>query len=94
MKTILSEVKSELKAQAKEIRELKSQRGPSNSGYVHGLLSSKWHYRHKHVAYCLMRGRCVSEIEQKVREGNELSEHLLNKYLERYPREEETLCAC
>ncbi len=45
-------VKNELKAQAKEIRELKRKRKDVMYGYVHGLGFASEDYRYKHVAYC------------------------------------------
>jgi len=92
MKTLITKNKSELKAQAQIIRNLKAKRKSSSNGYVSGLFTEQWHYRHKHVAYCIMRGRELAQIEQKVRPGNELSESLLEKYLKEYS--DEVVCAC
>jgi hypothetical protein len=41
-------------------------------------------YRHMHVFYCLERGRKYGEIEQKVHEGNELSEIFMNNLKLKY----------
>lgn len=43
-----------------------------------------WTYRHKHIVYCLARGRTIEQIELKVREGNERSNSLIEKYKEQY----------
>lgn len=45
-------IKKELKAQAKEIRGLKSKRKGIMYGYVPGLGFASEDYRYKHVAYC------------------------------------------
>lgn len=35
------------------------------------LNKKQWEYRHHHIAYCELRGRLISQIEPKVREGNQ-----------------------
>lgn len=45
-------IKNELKAQAKEIRELKSKRKIYIYGHVDGLEYASEKYREKHIAYC------------------------------------------
>jgi hypothetical protein len=52
------------------------------------LYKLKEDYRYKHICYCLARGRALSQIEQKVRKGNELSMNLLKSYLKRYELDE------
>ena len=46
--------------------------------------SESWEFRHRHVAYCLLRGRTIEQIERKVHEGNERSESLVEKYKDEY----------
>lgn len=69
MKTI-KELKAYLKKTAVEIREKKNQRKGSPYGRVAGLDSLRYEYRHYHVAYCLLRGRDISEIEPRHDEEN------------------------
>lgn len=92
MKLKLIQSKSELKAQSQLIRELKSKRKSSPNGYVSGLAYEQWQYRHKHIAYCLTRGRAMDEIENKVAPGNEPDADLINKYLKEYS--DEVVRAC
>lgn len=73
MKTI----KENLKNQAKELRELKSniRHGMqyNRSGvweYQIKLLEKKEQFRYEHIAYCMLRGREYEEIEQKTRPDN------------------------
>jgi hypothetical protein len=61
-------LKSELKVHASTIRELKAKRKESKYGYVSGLSREQEHYRFKHIAYCLLRGRTIEEIENKLRD--------------------------
>jgi hypothetical protein len=53
--------------------------------------SFSWDYRHMHIAYCLLRGRTMQQIENKNRENNEPNQSLIRKYMEQY--REETICA-
>jgi hypothetical protein len=79
-----TELKDMMKKEAKELREMKielkeAQRAgrPSN---MYGVQLAQWDYRHKHIAYCLLKGRQLNEIEQKNREGNEPNLDLVDKY--------------
>ena len=69
----MKKMKQELKELASEIRDTKPQRklvhftgkrtmGHHEAQYRVERLSSE--YRHKHIAYCLMRGRTMDQIEQ------------------------------
>jgi len=44
----------------------------------------KYHYRHMHLAYCLLRGKMMEQIENRVREGNEPNEKLIDTYVKKY----------
>ncbi len=50
----------------------------------YAVIDIKNEYRHKHIAYCLSKGRLYKEIENSVREGNEPSKFLVEKYLKEY----------
>ena len=80
----MKQLKQELKSLSAEIRSLKSNRKSLPNGYVPGLASAQWTYRHKHIAYCLLRGKTYEQIESKVREGNEPNQNLITKYIEQY----------
>ena len=66
-------MKAELKVLAQEIRQLKSKR-KEYKGFVPGLGSSQIEFRYKHIAYCMLRGRSLEQIENKLRDPN-LPEH-------------------
>lgn len=85
MKTKLLALKNDLKNIASEIRKQKSERCSANNGFVYGLAKNQRDFRIKHIAYCLVRGRKMEEIEGKVREDNKLSEwelSVINKMIE------------
>ncbi len=69
MKTQIQRMKQELKQLASQIRSLKAKRkernadGTPGSGYVHGLCEASSIYRHKHVAYCLLRGKKLEQCD-------------------------------
>ena len=79
------QIKEELKTESKQIRTLKNKfkEAQRNGEWgVSGLWTARWNWRHKHIAYCLLRGRKIEDIERKVREGNEPSQRLIDKYIE------------
>jgi hypothetical protein len=67
MKEQILKMKLELKELARLIREKKKQRKnkeiTGGTGQVPGLESARYSYRHKHVAYCLVRGRKIEECD-------------------------------
>ena len=58
------ELKEKLKTLAKEIKDMKGQRKQVPNGYVAGLDSARYRFRHHHIAYCMLRGRTRDEIER------------------------------
>jgi hypothetical protein len=81
MKSILRELKSELKTRAGLIRSNKilmsqSMREKSYdliAGLQNSLCGDSDSYRYLHIVYCLLRGRRLKQIESKNRPGNEPS---------------------
>ena len=84
----LQQLKVELKVLAKRIRQNKLalkeyQRQHYGNHGANGIILRKlqWEYRHKHIAYCLLRGRTIDEIEQKTRDDNKRNDELVAKRL-------------
>jgi len=92
--TKLYELREELKRMAIEIRKQKvedkeyQRRHNGNSFFFYRNLGKD--YRHMHIAYCLLRGRTMEQIESKNRENNKPNTYLINEYMEKY--REETIC--
>ena len=86
-------LKNELKQAAIKIRQLKNQRKSSPNGYVAGLDNLRFTTRHKHIAYCLLRGRTLEQIEPKYNEAP--NEKLIERYMEEHNEiKEKIVCAC
>ncbi len=87
---LFSELKSHLKQLANDIKAKKQKRKGSPGGYVPGLQSDRYEYRHHHIAYCQLRGRTREEIE-KPAEDNKPSDHYIDKIMEEttFPIKEE-----
>jgi hypothetical protein len=62
-KEMISQIKEEQKEMAKDIRKKKSQRKQHEYGWVPGLFEMRRDYRHRHIAYCLLRGTPYERIE-------------------------------
>jgi hypothetical protein len=69
MKIQLTKMKADLKLLATEIRTLKSKR-KELKGYVPGLEDAQFKFRANHIAYCMLRGRTLEQIEPKLRDPN------------------------
>lgn len=63
MKELLANLKTDLKALAVDIRNLKKTRKQCSNGYVPGLFERQHDFRVKHVFRCLIRGRTLEQIE-------------------------------
>jgi len=92
----LKQMKEELKALAKNIsltraavKEFQRSRGVSNfPPDSKPLWKSVPEFRHKHIAYCLARGRSYEQIESKVHEGNEPKWDIINALLKKVQDEQ------
>ena len=91
-----TELKQHIKGLAKEIKEKKGLRKESDYGYVAGLDRLRYEARHHHIAYCLLRGRSMSEIEKSCRQDNSPNGAYVNQIkMSIEPREvanEEAVC--
>ena len=53
------------------------------------LLKDAYDFRHKHIAYCMLRGRKYEEIERTTREDNKANMKLVTKLMEEIKNENE-----
>ena len=77
-------LKEDQKALAKEIRLKKQSRKSMPSGYVPHLWYDTWTYRHRHIAYCIMRGKTIEEIEPNTRPDNLPSDGLVETIIKQF----------
>lgn len=66
------------------IRGCKALRKSKPNGYVIGLEELQIEIRHRHIAYCLLRGRTIEQIEKNPEFPH--SESLVNRFKEQYER--------
>jgi len=89
-------LKKELKIKAAEIRKTKIQikelqKSRDYAGKLqYSLLHLKRDYRHKHIAYSMLRGRTYEQIEPKCHENNkpnmDFVKEIMDEYSENYVR--------
>lgn len=84
MKQEILKLKLELKNLAKTIRIQKNKRKSAENGLVPGLLEQRSYYRHRHVLYCLARGKKLEQIDS----GKGLNMEYINFQLEAMQSEE------
>ena len=85
-------LKLELKQAALELRatkaDIKATQKEHGSGAActqqYTILKMKRSYRHKHIAYSMMRGKTYEQIEPKCREGNEPDHKLIQEIIDAY----------
>lgn len=87
----IRELKEELKKIAVQIRKLKKEvkAYQKEHGGCHPfkqhveLKAMQRNFRYSHIAYCLLRGRTIEQIE-KPKEGNEINMTYVNQVIEKY----------
>jgi len=77
---------------AEDIRVKKSQRKGAPHGVVPGLNRDRYEARHHHIAYCLLRGRTIDEIE-KPADDNTHSEYYVEQIMKSvtFPEKKEVI---
>lgn len=96
----IRELKFKLKDMALKIREYKALYKDCQRGNKKNEDLWKWtreqgdfsNYRYYHVAYCLLRGRKYEQIENKVRNGNEIVWSRVESIIQNYREVEEIQC--
>ncbi len=81
-------LKFELKLEAQKLRKIKTdiktkQRAGQYAGHEQSeLLTLKWNYRHRFIAYCMMRGREYKQIERtcRVEPNHDWVKEIINEY--------------
>jgi hypothetical protein len=98
MNTSIKAMKSELKTEAVGIRTAKSEFKDCQRKNPYGAYKAQWakeekqqDFRHKHIAYCLLRGTPYEKIENP-REGNDPNWDAIEKFRKEYSHAEETVC--
>ena len=92
-------IKEMLKSEAKELRVLKDEiksamRDGSictapNWNFQSKLETLRYDWRHKHIAYCLIKGRSIEEIEPYCSKDNPRNDNLIEKYRKEFEGENE-----
>lgn len=88
------EIKTMLKSEAKELRTLKftcreAQRNHTFDWQLdRKLRKTRNEWRHKHIAFCLLKGRTIDEIEQYCSEDNKRDDALIEKYKKEFDDEQ------
>jgi len=93
----IREMKEDLKSLANKIRNGKSARKPKNRNESNifdydRLYGYRYDYRHMHIAYCLMKGRKMEEIENPS-PSNLPNDLTIDRYIKEYTYEED-VCSC
>ena len=84
----IHKIKEEQKQLALIIRKKKSQRKELPNGYVPGLVQMRVKYRHRHIAYCIMRGTPYEKIEQPS-ENNRPNMNIVKSIIEEWSSQKE-----
>jgi hypothetical protein len=83
-------VKEELKKMAEKLRQIRidiaeTQKKGEYAGYMQSEQRFlKFEFRHRHIAYCMLRGRSYEQIERKFREGHEPDMNYVEKLQEQF----------
>jgi len=90
IKETIAIVKEELKAKAKKLSALKIEiKETMRSGKYAGRLQSALiddvcEWRHKHIAYCMIKGRTLEEIESNCHDDNKPNLDVVQMYINKW----------
>lgn len=90
LKNHLKDLASEIRSTKQELKEYQRDHNGCCGGLTSTCKGMASHYRHLHIAYCLLRGTPYESIE-KPREGNEPDMALVKAFQEQYA---ENVCPC
>ena len=100
MNTKMYDLKKIIKELAVKIKETKilfkdhqREHGGYAGEYYRTLYEAQYNYRHKLIAYSLMKGRKYEEIERNCREGNEPNFDLIERIKSEYAAAAEDVCS-
>lgn len=95
IKETLAIVKEELKAKAKKLSALKIEiKETMRSGKYAGrlqnaLIDDKCEWRHKHIAYCMIKGKKLEEIESYCHDDNKPNLDVVQMYINKWTADAE-----
>ena len=93
-----TKLKFELQELAERIKALKSHRKENNRGewklwqLEYNISKMKYEFRHKHIAYCLLRGTEYDQVE-KPAGNNAPNMEVVNRYMEQHSEKQEDVRA-
>lgn len=86
-------LKDDLKIKAAKIRKDKiktktrQKAGEYAGDLQYSLLKQRRDYRHRHIAYSMLRGRTYDQIESKCREDNKPNMDLIKELMDEYSKD-------
>lgn len=95
----IQKLKFRLKARADNIRKYRSvyKDAQRSNQLTHSNISdledNRCEFRHCHIAYCLLRGRHINEIEKPAK-GNEHNESVVKRLMDEYAWEKQDEAVC
>jgi type I site-specific restriction-modification system R (restriction) subunit len=94
LKQELKQLAVELKTDKIDIKNTQKECGPGSASILQYQIRKKKHiYRHKHIAYSMMRGRTYEQIESKCRENNKSDQNLIRELINEYGTQNVRACA-
>lgn len=86
LKIILKNLAKEIRKNKESLKNYQRKNYGDGGNYYRTLYTYQYEFRHKHIAYCVLRGTPRDKIE-KPGEGNEPSENFIKEIIEEYSSE-------
>ena len=88
IRTLKAELKlmaADLRADKTEIKKTQKENGSGSAAILQWkLLGAKYSYRHRHIAYSMLKGKTYEQIEPKCRENNKPNQEHIQGILDAY----------
>ena len=93
LKKELKQLAAELRTERAELKKEQREGKVEASIRQYTILKKRKNYRHRHIAYCLLRGRTYEQIESHCRQGNEPDQTLIQELISEYRTDNVRACA-
>jgi len=93
LKAILKNIAKTIRKTRVELKDYQREHGGNDGGYFYDLYKLSREFRHKHIAYCLLRGT-ERDLIEKPGEKNAPDEKLIQEIMDEYRETPENVRAC
>ena len=94
LKQNLKELAGQIRENKKSCKDYQREHGGYDGNKYFTIYKLKHEYRHKHIAYCLLRGIKYEEIENYCADSNKPNFDRIKEVMDEHAEKVQDVCAC